>query len=508
MLNKQLKMCLILFLIGILLTTVSNAASVNYSGGLITGTFVIGSTALFGGANLRGGVITSNISIGEVISGANYTGGIFSGSLGYINGILNLPPIINTINLLPTAPQVNDTLYCNVTATDSEGATLTIFREWYNITGTQAEVTSFRNDQTVNSSDITFAERYFCRAKAFDNNQNSTDWVVSGNVSINDTIAPVISNPVYPGASAQNDVGTFNVTCTDGGSRVQDVTIEVRDPNNGVLNSTASLITGNTYGRSISLSTIGNYTFQSVTCRDWANQTTLTNNIAGIVVVTTGGSGGSSGSGNTGGGGSPSYQQTSYIKQTYVVSDTVRSPAGNWTVSTASEKNEYSLQMTKNDIIQGRSPILVTNIGSTILDFTLSCSNLGTTDPNHKDACDYVGITTKNFTLVPEQKQLVDITFTSTDFPNGALYSYDIVTTDNSNTAQKVRYSVTISIIYGTILKILRTLLTTIGLFSIVAGLITSSLAYRLARKEGKGLRLSTSIISGLIAFVLILLYV
>lgn len=498
MLNNKLWILFIIFFVLIMLNKSVNADYMNMTGGVYSGSFALGMG--IGGFNLKGGSYTSNMTLGEIISGANYTGGLYGGELGYVSGLLNLPPIVNSVSISPSNPQVNNTLNCTVSAIDNEGSTLTIYRDWYNVTGTATILNQFKNYEVINN--ISLSESYYCRAKAFDGSENSTQWVVSGTVYVNDTIYPVISNAQSISSATQGDTVNFDIDCMDGGSNVQSVVVELRDPSNAIANNSATFLSGITYRRSVVLGSLGNYTFKSVTCIDNNNLTTLNASINRNVEVTvapvTPPSSGTTGGGGGGGG----------SRQTALVIKAISSTAGNWTLSTQGGATEYILTVANTDTLKNRAPLIIDNIGNTILDFTVECNNLGSTDTEHSKPCDYVTFDDTEFRLVPSETKTIDVQFESTNFPDNSLYTFEIIVTDNSNYSLPIKYSITVDYIIGSATKFLRNALTLIGLYGLLIGLFLGGVVYFATSKVNHANRILASFFTGIIStifFIIIL---
>jgi hypothetical protein len=217
-------------------------------------------------------------------------------------GILNFTttgslPVINTITLSEDSGIITG----SANITDADEQNLTVEYQWYvnsalyDTGAIQIGTSGLYNISNLTESNYTSGDLIVLGLRATDSGGYSP-WENSTVLLANDTQPPVIENATQPGSVVQNNGGTFTAQASDNAG-IATVYVSWTDPNDiTVGNLSMSLLSGNTYTRSFTFTTVGTYTNVVFTAVDGNG---FTDTLTGLNFTVTAASGGGGGGGSS-----------------------------------------------------------------------------------------------------------------------------------------------------------------------------------------------------------------
>jgi hypothetical protein len=128
--------------------------------------------------------------------------------------ILNTPPVVQSVTLIPTTAYTTSPLSFTNTTSDHENDGLSYYIEWYRNSQHNA---SYDNLLTISPDKTTKGESWYCRVRAFDGTDNSS-WRSSNPVNIQNSVPQAVNLTLnqYPVYTTDTLVASWDMEDADG----------------------------------------------------------------------------------------------------------------------------------------------------------------------------------------------------------------------------------------------------------------------------------------------------
>lgn len=205
--------------------------------------------------------------------------------------VANTVPVAENVSIVPSPASSAQNLNCTYdyydVDSDAEGG---VNFRWYNNSALYSVTT-----QVLGSGNTSDGEKWLCSVRVNDT-YDFGSWVNASELTINDTVAPLLGNITVPSTATQNVQTTLYADCYDAGSSIEYVKINVTDPDAQKSTYSFTAYSGNTYRLLFTPTKPGNYQFANAICRDTSgNSVTNSSSFTMYVsVVASGGGGGGS----------------------------------------------------------------------------------------------------------------------------------------------------------------------------------------------------------------------
>jgi len=190
-----------------------------------------------------------------------------------------------TASITPTPADPTDDLTGSISYSDVDSDTMAQNEtKWYN---NSVEVTDLVNVTLVGDGNTTNNDIWIFSARVYDG-YNWSIWVNSSAVTIGDTTPPVIRNITVSNSSTivpLNTIINLTANCTDASSSIGSVKFTYYAPSGSATNLSTTTHYGDIYYYELTLSSIGNWTFNETHCTDSSGNILTNNTVKNWVLV-------------------------------------------------------------------------------------------------------------------------------------------------------------------------------------------------------------------------------
>lgn len=206
-------------------------------------------------------------------------------------------------NITPSPANDTNDLNCSVTPDDAEYSSLNVSFIWYindaindsfNATVSTTNNTLTYTDTLLNSTVISANDSIVCSVR-IENPYNTTAWINSTKLGLNDSTSPIISNILIPSTGTKDSISALKYDCTDT-IAISEAFVNVTTPAGVTSEQSMTLDSGNTYLKNYVPLTTGDFIVNNFRCVDTSSNEVInySNHTMTVEINVVGGGGGGS----------------------------------------------------------------------------------------------------------------------------------------------------------------------------------------------------------------------